>query len=74
MKYTKEQRQDFEQWISSEFFGGMHDISEDWDEERNCYKDFAFHIAFQSWMAANAQYKYFGQTEFGSRVYLKGKS
>lgn len=73
MKYTKKQRQGFELWANTTFFDGIHDISEEWDEERNCYKDFAFHMAFHSWMAANAQYKYVGQTDFNGSIYLKDK-
>lgn len=57
MKYTKEQRQDFEDWVNYDFYGGLVDISDEWDEERNCYKNYAHHIAFHGWLAGNNSLK-----------------
>lgn len=71
MKYTKEQRAGFELWANTEFFVGLHNISEDWDEERNCYKDFAFHMAFHAWLDANNQYEHIADDRWGAGVYRK---
>lgn len=42
-----DQRQDFEAWLRKE-----HDLDAEWQPERNCYKEFAAHLAYKAWCAA----------------------
>lgn len=39
-------RKAFEEWASKIFYGDLADISDDWDEHKHTYKDFAHHMAF----------------------------
>lgn len=40
---------DFEAWLMKD-----HGLDSEWQTERNCYKDFAAHLAFKSWQASRA--------------------
>ncbi len=39
-------RSEFERWLLKE-----HRFSSTWNNERNCYDDFAVHLAFSAWSA-----------------------
>jgi hypothetical protein len=41
------ERQVFEQWLRAE-----HKLESEWDETRNCYTEFAAHLAFCAWKAS----------------------
>lgn len=42
-----DQRPEFEAWLRKE-----HDLDAEWQPERNCYKEFAAHLAYKSWCEA----------------------
>lgn len=39
----------FEKWLAE-----VHMLSSEWQPARNCYKDFAAHLAWQAWQASQA--------------------
>ena len=43
---TSNERVEFEQWLLD-----AHGLSDEWDEARNCYKQFAAHLAWKAWLA-----------------------
>lgn len=41
---TSNGRSSFENWLQN-----VHGLSSEWDAKRNCYKDFAAHLAWRAW-------------------------
>ena len=48
------EREAFEAWAKDEFYSGLASVSDTWDEKRNCYTDFAHHMAFNAFKYARA--------------------
>lgn len=46
---TEKDRKEFIDWLADE-----HGLESEWQEERNCFKDFPAHLAFQAWQASRA--------------------
>lgn len=44
------EREAFERWLFE-----VHMLEATWQPERNCYKQFPAHLAFQAWQARTAQ-------------------
>lgn len=42
-------REEFEAWLLRE-----HGLESEWQEERNCFKDYPAHLAFKAWQASRA--------------------
>ncbi|UQS93441.1 hypothetical protein [Pseudomonas phage Kat] len=42
-------RDEFEAWLLRE-----HGLESEWQEERNCFKDYPAHLAFKAWQASRA--------------------
>jgi hypothetical protein len=42
-------REEFIDWLADE-----HGLESEWQEDRNCFKDFPAHLAFQAWQASRA--------------------
>lgn len=42
-------RQDFEAWLLE-----VHGLTAEWQPERNCYKEYPAHLAFQAWGASQS--------------------
>lgn len=42
-------REEFLQWLLE-----VHGLESEWQPERNCFKDYAAHLAFQAWQASRA--------------------
>lgn len=40
-------REEFIDWLAD-----VHGLESEWQEERNCFKDFPAHLAFQAWQAS----------------------
>lgn len=40
-------REEFEKWLIE-----VHGLNAEWDEDRDCYVEFACHIAWKAWQAA----------------------
>jgi hypothetical protein len=47
---TEKMREEFIDWLAD-----VHDLESEWQEERNCFKDFPAHLAFQAWQASRAE-------------------
>jgi hypothetical protein len=47
----EQQRLEFEAWLWK-----VHMLDDEWDSQRRCYKEFACHLAYQSWKAAKNGY------------------
>ncbi|HBO3547992.1 TPA: hypothetical protein L4S33_000129 [Pseudomonas aeruginosa] len=45
-------REEFEAWLLRE-----HGLESEWQEERNCFKDYPAHLAFKAWQASRAALK-----------------
>lgn len=43
-------REEFEKWLLNE-----QGLTAEWDEDRNCYKEFQAHLAWKAWQAAPQQ-------------------
>lgn len=46
---SNESRAKFEEWYEKDHSGGIDSLSSDWDEERNCYKNHANHLAWKAY-------------------------
>lgn len=62
-------REEFIDWLADE-----HGLESEWQEERNCFKDFPAHLAFQSWQASREALvielpKVIGSLMYSSDVY-----
>jgi hypothetical protein len=44
---TEKDRKEFIDWLAD-----VHGLESEWQEERNCFKDFPAHLAFQAWQAS----------------------
>ncbi len=44
-----DERLAFEEWLLTTF-----ELDDEWDEDRNCYKHFACHLAWHAWKARSA--------------------
>lgn len=42
-------REEFEAWLLRE-----HGLESEWQDERNCFKDYPAHLAFKAWQASRA--------------------
>ncbi|HCF0295530.1 TPA: hypothetical protein NH680_000776 [Pseudomonas aeruginosa] len=42
-------REEFEAWLLRE-----HGLESEWQDERNCFKDYPAHLAFKAWKASRA--------------------
>lgn len=42
-------REEFEAWLLRE-----HGLESEWQEDRNCFKDYPAHLAFKAWQASRA--------------------
>ncbi|HCF7194742.1 TPA: hypothetical protein NIJ32_002207 [Pseudomonas aeruginosa] len=42
-------REEFEAWLLRE-----HGLESEWQDERNCFKDYPAHLAFKVWQASRA--------------------
>ncbi|HGM6917678.1 TPA: hypothetical protein ACKQDM_005636 [Pseudomonas aeruginosa] len=42
-------REEFEAWVLRE-----HGLESEWQDERNCFKDYPAHLAFKAWQASRA--------------------
>ncbi len=42
-------REEFESWLLRE-----HGLESEWQDERNCFKDYPAHLAFKAWQASRA--------------------
>ncbi|MFG3928669.1 hypothetical protein ACGEMM_29820 [Pseudomonas aeruginosa] len=42
-------REEFEAWLLRE-----HGLESEWQDERNCFKDYPAHLAFKAWLASRA--------------------
>lgn len=42
-------REEFKAWLLRE-----HGLESEWQEERNCFKDYPAHLAFKAWQASRA--------------------
>ncbi|HBO6118772.1 TPA: hypothetical protein L4583_005750 [Pseudomonas aeruginosa] len=45
-------REEFEAWLLRE-----HGLESEWQDERNCFKDYSAHLAFKAWQASRAALK-----------------
>lgn len=43
-------REEFEAWLMED-----HGLDSEWQVERNCFKDFPAHLAYQAWLASREQ-------------------
>lgn len=43
----EQQREEFKKWLLEE-----HMLDSEWNSERNCFKDFAAHLAYKAWLSA----------------------
>lgn len=51
-----DERAAFEKWLESE-----QGLTADWDSKRNCYTQFAAHLAWKAWQAARRAVSAFGE-------------
>jgi len=42
-------REEFLEWLQD-----VHGLESEWQPERNCFKDYAAHLAFQAWQASRS--------------------
>lgn len=47
----RSEREAFEAWANEDFYSGLADIGDTWNEGRENYTDFAHHMAFHAWQA-----------------------
>ncbi|MBD1601962.1 hypothetical protein [Pseudomonas typographi] len=46
---TEKMREEFEAWLLE-----VHGLTAEWQPERNCFKEYPAHLAYQAWQASRA--------------------
>ncbi|AMD42712.1 MULTISPECIES: hypothetical protein [Pseudomonas] len=54
-------REEFEAWLLRE-----HGLESEWQDERNCFKDYSAHLAFKAWQASRAALRVRPPKPYGS--------